>query len=420
MKYFLLSAAFSLFLLTTRGQDTVKVMTYNILNYGNFTSYCTLTNNNPFTKEDHLRTIFSYISPDIAGINEIGGAGNAYAKRLLDSVLNQSFPGRYAMSAFFNTTSSSLVNMLYYDVTKFTMKNQWSLNDGIRDICFFRLYYNSPALLTGDTVFLTCISMHLKAGSTSSDISDRAAETLALMNHINSQNLTGNIMVMGDFNVYSSTEACYQNMLNYTVASRRFYDPVNKSGSWNNNSSYALYHTQSTQTADNGCAATGGLDDRFDFILINENIKYSTSKVSYVNGSYTTSGQDGNHFNQSLSNPANTSAPADVINALQNASDHLPVSLKLRINQLPASGSELTIKEVSPPAYLGNNCWQINGIDPNQSTLVMLYDLTGRTVSQTAISGYSPVFQAPKLNPGLYIINYMTGGLPVSFKVFAE
>jgi len=419
MKRVFILSLLSFRMIFTFAQDTISVMTYNVLNYGNFTSYCTIQNNDPIEKEGYLRTIIEYASPDVFNVNELSGSSQVYAQRMLDTVLNRVFPGRYAKGTYFNTTSSSLVNMLYYDVTKFGMKSQWSLNDGIRDICFFKLYYRSPETVQGDTAFITFISMHLKAGSTTSDESDRAAETLALMNHIYNNNLTGNNVVMGDFNVYTSNEACFQNLVNYSASSVRFYDPINKLGNWNNSSSYAAYHTQSASSVSNDCTASGGLDDRFDFLLINENIKYNTEKVSYVSGTYKAIGQDGNHFNLSVSDNINNSAPSNVITALQNASDHLPVIMKLKINQSPASVYNSHSFQERKPASLGNNSWLLPN-DNNNRINVHVFDVTGRLVCSINPDKNYPVISLSDLTPGLYIVHYGTINNMNSFKVVTE
>lgn len=52
-------------------QDSVKVMQYNLLNFGNFTDYCTINNNNPTRKTDWLKTIIDYYLPDVSTVNEI-------------------------------------------------------------------------------------------------------------------------------------------------------------------------------------------------------------------------------------------------------------------------------------------------------------------------------------------------------------
>ena len=95
-------------------------------------------------------------------------------------------------------------------------------------------------------------------------------------------------------------------------------------------------YTQSVSSQGTSCQASGGMDDRFDFILASAAVMQGAGNVKYVADSYWAVGQDGKHFNKSITDsPANTSVPADVLNALANNSDHLPVMLKLRINTGP-------------------------------------------------------------------------------------
>ncbi|MCD4723670.1 MAG: hypothetical protein K8R63_02420, partial [Bacteroidales bacterium] len=60
---------FSLNFLTA--QDTLKVMHYNLLYYGQNTGFCNITNNNPDLKDAYLRTILGYVKPDIFTVNEM-------------------------------------------------------------------------------------------------------------------------------------------------------------------------------------------------------------------------------------------------------------------------------------------------------------------------------------------------------------
>jgi hypothetical protein len=108
---------------------------------------------------------------------------------------------------------------------------------------------------------------------------------------------------------------------------------VNKIGDWNSNYVYCDYHTQSTHSTSTGCFSTGGMDDRFDFILESEYIKNGTDHFQYFNGSYKPIGQDGNHLNKAINYGTNNSAPDSIIDALYNMSDHLPVVMNLRVNQ---------------------------------------------------------------------------------------
>ncbi|MEZ4784893.1 MAG: hypothetical protein R3F28_12555 [Candidatus Kapaibacterium sp.] len=73
-----------------------------------------------------------------------------------------------------------------------------------------------------------------------------------------------------------------------------------------------------------GGGVNGGMDDRFDQILL------SPALLSrYLPGSYTSFGNDGNHFNDSINAMPNTAVSPELAQALHDASDHLPVYLDL-------------------------------------------------------------------------------------------
>ncbi len=323
--------------LLCQAQDTIKVMHYNLLNYGNTTSYCTPTNNNFSDKDGYLRTINNYIRPDIFTVNEIGG--NTYViQRLLDSTLNINGINYYQRADYTNTNGSNIVSMLYYDASKFVLHSQDVVTTDVRDILIYKLYYRSDDLGSGDTAFIIPIVTHLKAGYSGSDQALRDAMTGKLMNYLDSINVADNYILCGDLNVKSSTEQSYQNLINYSNAAVRFYDPINEPGNWNNSSSFAAYHTQSTHSSSNGCASSGGMDDRFDFILTSNNIINGLDHYEYITDSYWAFGNDGQHFNKSINvSPTNSSVPANVLNALYNMSDHLPVVMDLEVDKTLSS-----------------------------------------------------------------------------------
>ncbi len=332
------------FLNISYAQDTIKVMHYNLLNYGNTTGYCNTTNNNIDDKDPWLREILNYVKPDILTVNEIGANTNIH-QRLLDSTLNVNGIGHYAKSVFTNMAGSYILNMLYYDTTKLVLHSQDVIQPvTVRDINIYKFYYRSADLaISHDTIFIICLAAHLKAGNSSGDAATRAVMTLNMMNYLTTNYSESNFVFCGDYNTYTSSEAAYQNLVNYSNVDYRFHDPINRSGGWNNNSSFSDIHTQSTHSSSNGCASGGGMDDRFDQILVSEKIMNGSERVEYIYGSYTAVGQDGLHFNQSINGtPTNTSVPANVLNALYNMSDHLPVTLDLKI----ASGTS-SIKDPS-------------------------------------------------------------------------
>lgn len=319
-----------------KAQDTLRVLSYNLLNYGNITDYCTLANNSFIDKEKPLSRIVQYINPDIFGVCEL--SSNTFVhQRLLDSALNKNGIKHYAKASYINTSGSDLVSMLYYNDQKLALKSQYVLNNSVRDIILYKLYYLSPDLQqTHDTAFINCIVSHLKAGSTSADRDSRALMTLNAMNWIENQGGPGNYLFMGDFNIQSNTEQSYQNLLNYPITSIRFFDPINQSGNWNNNSSFSNIHTQSTHLTSNGCASTGGMDDRFDFILASAKVMNGSNHFQYITNSYKAVGNDGNHYNQSINSGSNNSVPPQILSDLFNMSDHLPIVLDIKIDQIGA------------------------------------------------------------------------------------
>ncbi len=322
---FLISFSFA------EASDTLRLMQYNILDYGNSFSTCTSNNNNLADKDGYLKTIVDEYRPDIIGVNEMN-SNVIYAQRILVNVLNTDSVNYFQRATYSNQSGSSLVNMLFYDSRKLTLYEEHVVPTSVRDINIYTLYYNDSALSSGtDTLFVSVVLAHLKAGSSSADQSQRQNEVSAAMTTIKSLNLIGNLVFMGDFNMRSSNEAAYQLLVNESDPDYRFYDPINRPGTWNNSSSFADLHTQSTRTS-SGCGAAGGMDDRFDQILCTSFLLGDSLKAQYIPGSYWAIGQDGNRFNGSISSPTNNSAPADVIQALGGMSDHLPVILDLELD----------------------------------------------------------------------------------------
>lgn len=310
-----------------KSQDTISVVHYNLLNYGNTTSYCTSANNNINEKDGYIKTIINYLKPDIFTVNELGKSQSVH-QHLLDQVLNTDGVDYYRKANFLKIADSYLVNMLYYNSEKLQLHSHVIAQSLIRDVDVYKMYYKSDDLAAGDTAFIICVVSHLKAGSDDEALrTSMAQNTMEFLDNYDDDN---NYLMMGDFNLYSHLEGAYQAYLNDENPSLRFNDPVDQYGNWHNNSYYSDYHTQSTHTSSNGCASTGGMDDRFDFILISNNIKDGTKDVHYIEDSYWAVGQDGQHFNQALNaSPINTSVPAAVLDALYHNSDHLPVILKL-------------------------------------------------------------------------------------------
>ena len=145
------------------------------------------------------------------------------------------------------------------------------------------------------------------------------------------------VIFSGDLNLYTSNESAYQELLDPTN-SIVFKDPIDRSGGWNNNITFQDIHTQSTRISNDGFddfGAGGGLDDRFDFILISENLQ-TNSTLHYVNDSYKAFGNNGNCFNKNISDVTCTGTvySQSIRDHLYNMSDHLPVIMQLQTDQV--------------------------------------------------------------------------------------
>lgn len=327
--------------------DTLTLMQYNLMYYDKVYSDCNATNNNVDAKDGYLRTILNYVKPDVLTVNEVNDA-IASVERIKTNTLNYGGETRYKRANF---SGSFLVNMIYYNSEKLELKSQEAIPTSPRETNVYKLYLKTPGLVNGDTVFLYHFVTHLKAGSYDSDAQQRAVAANSIMNYISSKNIKGNVILSGDMNLYSASEDAFVTFTTPVGSNNfRFYDPLNAIGNWHANYSYRYYHTQSTRTvANEGCFSTGGLDDRFDFILTSNDILTGISGIKFY--SYKTLGQDGNRYNGSITSPANTSIPTDVANALYGMSDHLPVILKVSYN----SSSTSVKTEMNPINILFNN-----------------------------------------------------------------
>ena len=348
----------------TNGQDTIKVMTYNVLDY---------PNSNGFVRNASFQTVMAYNSPDILVVQELNQINGMFD--FLDDVLTP-VNSNYSAGGFINGPSTD--NAVFYDNTKFSFINNYAIATSLRDINEFKLVHQ----LTGDTLLIYVV--HLKASSGTNNENQRAGQVAVLRNRTNNLTPGTNYMVMGDFNIYGSFESAYQDLFN-TSGTGYFIDLFSMQGTWNN-SSFANNHTQSTRTNTvGGAGAGGGLDDRFDMILFSQSI-VDIGGINVINSSYDEVGNDGNHYNQSINQGSNLNVPNNVAQALYNASDHLPVIVELTFGTSLDISSIKTSYATCSGVYNGSiNLSVIGGFPPysylwsNGSTM---QNLTGLTVGQ--------------------------------------
>ena len=386
----------------SNAQDTLTVMSYNILNY---------PTSNP-SKADTLKPIIKYVKPDIFMITELVSA--AGATTILTDALNVDGVTYYQAANYVNGPDTD--NMLYYNSDKLVLYSQHEIPTTLRNISEYVLYYNDPLLTAGsDTIFFYCYMAHLKASTGSSNEQQRDQEAALLKSYMNTRTDIENVFLGGDFNLYSSTEPAYNTILNTGMVP--LLDPISSPGAWNSNPSFAGIHTQSTRLGslpDGG--SYGGMDDRFDFIFFNNDLLTGSKKVIYINNTYKAIGNDGNHYNQSINSaPVNTAAPANVIDALYEMSDHLPVTLKAYIN--PFVGVKETNVDLNWTGYYTNDIFKFRSTKTENKMQVVVYDLLGKTVQKKVFIGQKE-FEL-KLNPlhqGIYFVRVFSGNKQKSYK----
>jgi endonuclease/exonuclease/phosphatase family metal-dependent hydrolase len=398
-----------LFLLVLIGnaQDTLTVMHYNLLAYGNFTSYCTSNNNNPNQKDAYIKTIVQHIKPDILTVNEMSSSAT-YQTRLLNNALNVDGETKYKRATISNTAGSDIVNMIYYNSEKLSLKQSYVAQSNVRDIDIFKLYYKGSNFAEDDTIYIHCMVAHLKAGNTTSDETQRGIMASAAMAYYKKHFKAGNFMSMGDFNLYTFQEPAYQNFTNFIYPDYSFIDPVQREGNWNNNSSFKDVHTQSTHT--NGdCFSSGGMDDRFDFILASHSIINGKASVKYIPESYWAIGQDGKHYNKNLVDmPQNTTVPTEVLSALYQNSDHLPVMLKLLVDKSLAINTIPSFDYINIPNPIQHSISVDLSSPQSQWLNVSLFDISGRLLLRATHKSPDGLYQlrlpCAGLKNGLYLL----------------
>lgn len=163
---------------------------------------------------------------------------------------------------------------------------------------------------------------HYKAGSSGSEQSQRLVEAQSVRNNADALGQGTHVIYAGDFNVQSSSEAMYQELL--SAGPGQAFDPIDTPGTWHNSSSLRHTHTQSpaTSSAYNG-QVLGGMDDRFDFQLVSGEM-LDGEGLAYIDGTYRAFGNNGTHgcCNSPLTGSGASSA---TLAALRSVSDHIPV-----------------------------------------------------------------------------------------------
>lgn len=288
------------FLQGAEAADTVRVATYNLLNY---------PGTDAAVRNPYFRAVLRTMDPDVLVVQEMTSSSGVSG--FLNNVLNLGQAGMYSAAPFNNGPDTD--NAFFYKPTKVSFVGATYIGTALRNIAEYRF------IPSGQTDTVRVYSVHLKANEADSLL--RFGEATILRDRLNVLPQGARFIVGGDFNIYRSSEPAFQKLIGSEANNNgRCKDPLNAIGNWHANFSFRAIHTQSTRTRSFGDGATGGLDDRFDMLLIS----YSMDSL-VIPSSYTAYGNDGNHFNDSINRLPNAAVPDSVANGLHYATDHLPV-----------------------------------------------------------------------------------------------
>ena len=302
-------------------------------------------------------------SPDVIAVQEMN---NASALANLVTTLNSASgsPGDWASAPYIDSAQySDSENSLVYRTGRFQLIATTTIALGStlatnqpRNTYRYDL---RPIGYTSPQSVMAVYSIHMKAGSASTDNDRRLVESQRIRDNAQGVNTNGpgsalpagyNFLVGGDMNMQSATQTSYVELVGSQADNTgRFFDPINTPGSWNNNSAFRFIHTQ-----DPAAAGGGGMDDRHDQILIGSSLRdtagwhyigsnvlsFSNSTWNDPNHTYRCWGNDGSSYNVALTTTGNTMVGPAIAQALINcattAGGHMPVYAEFRV---PAKAS---------------------------------------------------------------------------------
>ena len=398
---------------TSQSQTRIKTMFYNLLNFDE---------SNITIRVQDLDAILRDYNPDLFLVCEIGN--EAASDNILNNVLkniNSDFD-----KVQFETNHSddnygddnNLQQTAFYNTNKLVLGEQSYILTDYRDINHYVFKLNDSKIGTSNEIIIHVFVTHLKSSSGSSNETARLSMAEKFTQELENIPSSHFVIFAGDFNLYSSNEPAYQEILDNTnsIIMKDVLNINNSFQNWHTNPTFISYFTQSTRTSgfsgDNGGAA-GGFDDRFDFITISENI-IDSSDFYYVPDTYKAFGNNNipSCFNVEINSTScsGTDYSDELRNHLYYMSDHLPVVMEFETPETLAINdyylSSLSFKGsniISEKIELNINSNLLN------STL-QIYNQLGQKVNsvylaQNSIYNNVITIDVINLNKGIYYLN---------------
>ena len=396
-KYLYILGAF-LFVFQIDAQTTLKLMSYNLLHYPKILHD---PSGAEVIRKDDLKYILTSYQPDIFMACEVEDGTGA------DEILNYCLGTDNYDSSYFTYNHSGsyhLQQMLYFNKHKFDLVDETYLVTYIRDINHYTLKLKTTDSNPDNAIYLDVYVTHLKASSGVSNENTRKDMVDVLVDDLHNIPTGHFVIFAGDFNLYSSDEPAYQDMINPNNAIV-FHDPLNRPGNWHNNINFKDIDTQSTHSVSENDYVGGGLDDRFDFIMISSNLINSPA-LHYVSGTYGAYGNNGTCFNKAINSSycQGTTYDYTLRQHLYQMSDHMPVVMQLETPGTLAVRQEMAKQHFSlEPGNMLDNYLKIHA-DTAQYLNLNIINTTGQVVLHLTHYHTDTNLNVSNLTPGMYYL----------------
>ena len=407
------------------GQTRIKAMMYNVLNYSNSE---VSRNKTPF-----LSTILDEVKPDLFMVCEmIDEIGSNYLFENAIIPFNENF--QKAPFEENQSGNSDLQQMVYYNTKKLILEETRVITADTRDINKYTFKINTENAST-HPILLEVFVTHLKASTGYSNRQRRLNSIQSFVSFTNNISNESHVLFAGDFNFYTSNEEGYQYLIDdsnpiviidpidrpahdFPDNGVNYYENYDSTYFWNN-STFADVHSQSTRTSNSGLiddsGATGGLDDRFDFIMMSENFNTS-SELYYIQDSYQTIGNNGNCYNSYINNVNCSGEFSQTLReALIEFSDHLPVVMEIETPENTLSTSLL--EEIN---FIGSNVTEdyLKITTTENIDSFKIYSSTGQLIKVifTEKTGNNSInIDVKHISKGIYYLSHQKLRKPLKF-----
>jgi len=400
MKKYLIFFLLMMYGMAGFAQNDVKIMSYNVLIY---------PQGDMVNRIDTLSKILDYYEPDLLLLQELKSEqGLVDIAQELNVLFGNYQAGTYVPQVSNPDNNWRLQQNLVFNKTVFELVSEQVIETPYRDVNYFQLRFLEEDG-TPSTELLHTYVTHLKSSQGSANEQLRLSMVEVLMEHIALLPAESNIIVAGDFNVYDGEEPAYELLLN-TNGMNTLNDPIDMPNWDDTNFPNPEIFTQSTRLSSLSDGAGGGMDDRFDFVLLSDQLMNPNAKFAYQAESYQALGNNGSCYNQDLID-CNTvdNVPYELLSSLYYMSDHLPVVLSLNINEIND-----TVSSINAPSLPKNQ--QIS-VSPNPANTqidlirnganpidVRIFNLYGKLMLEQTLLEQTTSIDLAHISQGLYII----------------